>query len=169
MLNAQDRVSLEEYKAKSVFLYKLCKFTRWPVPLDSSKPFVISILGKLPPGTSITIPSLTIGNQKVLVKTIRRLDEIDGSNVLYITSSEAHRIGVIMDYVAGKTILTVGDIKDFVEQGVMLNIFINNQGSLAFAINDDSIKKAKFEVPGQLYIAGHVFRNGKYESKKYAY
>lgn len=166
MLNAVDRESMEEYKAKSIFLYRLCKFTRWPVPLDVSRPFIISVIGKLPPGTNINIPSMTIGKQKVVVRTIKRLDEIDNSNLLFVASSESQRIGVIMDYVRDKPILTVGDTKGYVQQGVMLNFYINKKGRLDFQINDDSIKNAKFEVPGPLYMAGDVFQGGKFTSKK---
>ncbi|MCP5049217.1 MAG: YfiR family protein, partial [bacterium] len=108
--------AFEEYKAKSAFIYKLCKFIQWPPSETNSptSPLVISVMGKLPRGNKIEISSeKRIGERKIVIKSIKHLDEIGGSQVLFIAPSEARRVVDIIAWVNGKAILTIGDTKEF--------------------------------------------------------
>lgn len=160
---SQPKVSMnqmEEYKAKSIFIFSVCKFTTWPEDSnrEASDPFIISVLGKLPHGSQIFIPKgKTIANRTIVLKSIKKLEQINGSNVLFITSSENHRIQTILDYVGNKSILTVGDTEGYAQKGVIINFFIDNK-QLRFEINPDSIKKAKLAIHSQLYTMGKVVK-----------
>ncbi|MCP5052237.1 MAG: YfiR family protein, partial [bacterium] len=94
--------ALGEYKAKSIFIYSLCKHTEWPARENGNltSPIVISVLGKLPAGNEIQLSDKKkIGDRKVVLRKIKKLKEIDGSSVLFIASSEADRIREIIDYI----------------------------------------------------------------------
>jgi hypothetical protein len=156
-ISARKLTALQEYSAKSIFIYKICKFTSWPEPAKPSQPFIISVIGKLPPGTGLEIPAgkKKIGKRRIVIQTIKRLEEIENSNVLFIASSEANRIGTILDYVSAKAILTVGDTKGFDRQGVIINFFIK-KGNMGFTINAEAVKKANLVLHSQLYTVGDV-------------
>lgn len=145
-----------EYQVKSTFIYKICKFTQWPKPQDANSPFIISVLGKLPSGEKIKLlPDITIHKRTVIIRKIRRLSEVKDSAVLFIASSEAHRIDTILDTVGTKPILTVGDTKGFGQKGVIINLYIE-KNSVGFEINHEASKKASLQMHSQLFTIGKV-------------
>ncbi len=155
LLPATNVDSLAEYKLKSIWLYKICKFTFWPDAKNKPGPFVISVLGTLPAGNEISIPGKTIGKRKLVVRKIQKLEQIKKSNVLFIAPSEAHRIRTILDYIKGRSILTVGDTKGFAQKGVIINFYTSGK-ALRFEINSEAIKASKLQLHSQLFSIGTV-------------
>lgn len=150
-----------EYEVKSLLLYRISKFTRWPRPHDSSRPFVISVLGRLPAGEKIALPeNVDIYKRKIVIKNIRKLAEAETTDVLFIAPTEAGQLSAILDYCADKPILTVGDTKGFGQKGVIINFFIRKE-SVSFEINHDAAKKAAMEINSRLYAIATVIRGGK--------
>jgi hypothetical protein len=147
-----------EYEVKSMFIYKICKFTQWPEPRDAGSPFIISVLGNLPSGEKIQLsPGRTIHKRKIIIRRIRRLSEVNASGVLFIASSEAHRIDMILDFVGTKPILTVGDTKGFGQKGVIINFYIK-ENKVKFEINPGASKKASLQMHSQLFTIGKVVK-----------
>jgi hypothetical protein len=147
-----------DYELKSAMIYKICIFTQWPQPQDPNKPFILSVLGKLPPGNEISlIKEATIQKRKILIRKIENLEEIGNSDVLFITSSETNRLEAILEYVEGKSVLTVSDSKGFGKRGVMINFFINRKNEkIEFEINIGAVKKTLLQMNPQLYTIGRV-------------
>jgi hypothetical protein len=156
-----NRVDIEEYALKSTIIYKILKFTQWPQPANKNKPFTISILGKTTPGKEIKIPwDGTVDKRRIIVRKIRDLSEINDSEVLFITSSEAYRIDAILDYIGNKPILTVGDTHGFGQKGVIINLYVQ-KNSVKFEINHEASKKASLQMHSQLYVIGRVVKTKK--------
>ena len=154
----EDQPEYPEYQVKSTFIYKICKFTQWPEPQDANNPFIISVLGKLPSGEKIQLlPDITIHKRTVVIRRIRRLSEVKDSAVLFIASSEAHRIDTILDTVGSKPILTVGDTKGFGQKGVIINLYIE-KNAVRFEINHEASKKASLQMHSQLFTIGKVVK-----------
>lgn len=154
----EDQPEYPEYQVKSTFIYKICKFTQWPEPQDANNPFIISVLGKLPSGEKIKLlPDITIHKRTVVIRRIRRLSEVKDSAVLFIASSEAHRIDTILDTVGSKPILTVGDTKGFGQKGVIINLYIE-KNAVRFEINHEASKKALLQMHSQLFTIGKVVK-----------
>jgi hypothetical protein len=154
----EDQPEYPEYQVKSTFIYKICKFTQWPEPQDADSPFIISVLGKLPPGEKIRLPpDITIHKRNVVIRRIRRLSEVKDSAVLFIASSETHRIDTILDTVGSKPILTVGDTKGFGQKGVIINLYIEEK-AVGFEINHEASKKASLQMHSQLFTTGKVVK-----------
>jgi len=150
--------TMAEYELKSGFLYRICKYTQWPTPPGPDKPFIISILGKIPGGQEIHIPPAnTIAGRKIVTRKIEQPAGIDGSDVLFIASSEANRLEAILDYTAGKPILTVGDTRGFAQRGVMVNYYIQND-RVRFEINYEACKNASLQMHSQLFAIGRVVK-----------
>lgn len=154
-------LAIDEYAIKSTIIYRICKFTQWPRPANKNKPFIISILGKTLPGEEIRMPGNgTIDKRKIVVQKICHLSEIDSSDVLFITSSEADRIDAVLDYIGNKPVLTVGDTRGFGQKGVIINLYIH-QNSVRFEINYEASKKASLQMHSQLFAIGRVVKTKK--------
>jgi hypothetical protein len=153
-----DHPEYPEYQVKSTLIYKICKFTQWPKPQDANSSFIISVLGKLPSGEKIELlPDITIHKRTVIIRRIKRLSEVKDSAVLFIASSEAHRIDTILDTIDSKPILTVGDTKGFGQKGVIINLYIE-KNSVRFEINHEASKKASLQMHSQLFTIGKVVK-----------
>lgn len=155
-----NSLAIDEYAIKSTIIYKILKFTQWPQSSNKNIPFTISILGKTKPGKEIKIPWKTIDKRKIIIQKIRSLSEIGSSEVLFITSSEAHRLDAILDYIGNKPILTVGDTKGFGQKGVIINLYIH-KNSVRFEINHEASKRASLQMHSQLYVIGKVVKTEK--------
>ncbi|MGD2084910.1 MAG: YfiR family protein [Candidatus Aminicenantes bacterium] len=153
-----NSLAIDEYAIKSTIIYRICKFTQWPQSPDKHKPFTISILGKTTPGKEIKIPWETIDKRRIVIRNIRHLAEIDNSEVLFITSSEAYRIDAILDYIGNKPILTVGDTRGFAQKGIIINLYIH-KNSVGFEINYEASKKASLQMHSQLFAIGRLVKN----------
>jgi hypothetical protein len=158
--------TFEDYQVKSSIIYKICMFTQWPQTPDPDKPFIISVLGELPPGSAFTFPkNTTIQKRKIVIREIKTLEEIDNSDVLFIASTEEYRLGAILEYVEGKPILTVGDTRGFCQRGVIVNFTINYKKQRPlFEINPGAAKKASLQMNSQLFTIGRVI--GRVKSMK---
>ena len=147
-----------EYEVKSGLLYRICKFTQWPHSTAMKKNFIISILGRTVPGKEIIIPgNQTIDKRKIVIRKIKHLSEIDDSDVLFITASEAYRIDEIVDYTCNKPILTVGDTRGFAQKGIIINFYIY-MDTVRFEINYEASKKASLQMHSQLFAIGRVVK-----------
>jgi hypothetical protein len=156
-----NSLAIDEYAIKSTIIYKILKFTQWPQPANKNKPFIISILGKTTPGKEIKIPwDETIDKRRIVIQKIKHLSEIEGSEVLFITSSEAYRIDAVLDYVGNKPVLTVGDTRGFAQKGVIINLYIH-RNSVKFEINYEASKKASLKMHSQLCVIGRVVKTKK--------
>jgi hypothetical protein len=161
-----DNEGLSEYEVKSGLLYRICKFTRWPQFPPPGQPFIISILGKMPPGQTIAIPSrITICRRKIVVRQIMRLSEINGSHVLFIASSEAHRVDDILDCIGGQPILTAGDSKGFSRKGVIVNFYLH-KSLVRFEINREACEKASLKMHSHLFTIARAVKEKNRETTK---
>jgi len=153
-----ETTKLEEYKAKSIFLYRVCRFTTWPkeTTWDPARPLVISVLGTSPSGNHISIANnKKIGKRRIEIKYIKDLNEIDRSDVLFISTSEEYRLDKILKYVSNKPILTVGDTPGYGRKGVILNIFIKDK-TMGFEINPGALRKTDIRLHSYLFEVGVI-------------
>jgi len=153
--------SMDEYQAKSIWLYKIFLFTTWPQPINKDKPFVLSILGKLPPDSRFAL-NKKLNKRDIEIRMIKDLEEINGSDILFIASSESHRVRTIMAYVGNKPILTVSDTEGYSQKGVAINFYVTNQ-NIRFEINPDSIKRAQLQLHAHLFQIGRVIRTSPFD------
>jgi hypothetical protein len=136
----------EEYTIKAVFLERFTRFIEWPGESeinDTTKPFVISVIGKNPFGNILeeTYSAQKILNKNVEIRYISKIDQIEKTNILFISKSKDKELSKILSYTKGKPILTVGDTKGFAKKGVMINFYLSS-GKLRFEINETAVKES---------------------------
>lgn len=139
-----------EYIAKAAFLERFTRFTEWPPQSqmnDTSKPFVISVIGEDPFGSILRdiCAEQKIKHKSIEVRNIDEIEEINGTNLLFISSSEKDRIEKIIDYTKEKPILTVGDTEGFGEKGVHISFYLEGN-NLRFTINQTAVKNSGLSI-----------------------
>jgi len=153
-----------EYKLKAVFLERFTRFVEWPdsqnVSSDSSRKFIIKVIGQNPFGTALEdlYTHMEIKNKNVRVDHISKISEIDGCHLLFISGSMKKDLDGILNYTKTKPILTVSDTKGFAEHGVIINFFISDN-KLRFEINESSLIKSKLYMSYLLLNVAKIVRN----------
>ncbi len=154
-LTAQKNV--DEYVYKRALIYKIAlNFIKWPPHSkvhNKKLPFVISIIGEDPFEGKLKElehnKSLKINDKHIMVRNIHSIQEIEGSDILFISSSEKYDVSKIIQYTRGKPILTFGDTKGFAEKGVMILLFKRGE-YIRFIINKKEADTSGIYIGTQL-------------------
>lgn len=127
-----------EYDLKAGYLAKFPDFIKWPAP---GGPITVGILGEDPFGAALG------GVMKV--KRSKRVEDLKGCQIIFISKSEQGNVPGIIAALAGTNIMTVGDADGFVKQGGVLG-FVMDGGRVRFEINTGAAKRAGLEISSRL-------------------
>ena len=142
-----------EYQVKALFLFNFTSFVDWPADAfpDETSPVVIGILGE-----DVFGPYLAeaVGNERVkgrplVLRTYRRVEEIDTCHVLFISPSENDRLGAILAALKSRSILTVGESEGFASRGGMIR-FVIEEHKIRLRINLAAAQSAKLTLSSKL-------------------
>jgi hypothetical protein len=153
-----------EYQVKAVFLFNFAQFVEWPSPAfpDAQTPLVIGVLGDDPFGTYLDeiVRGETVNNRPLAVRRFRSVDEIDTCHVLFISRSEADRLGETIALLKGRSILTVGDTEGFSRRGVMVS-FVTVDNKIRLRINLGGANAANLKISSKLLRPAEVVTAGQ--------
>lgn len=159
-----------EYHIKASFMYNFIRFVDWPKEkmADSNEPIAIGILGKDPFSRAFEpLKDWHINGRKVVVKRFKGFEELKKSGekgkaelqrtintirkcyVLFICYSEKEMLTEAINSVKGHPVLTVGDMKGFLETGGIIN-FVMEEKKVRFEINIRAAKRAKLKISSRL-------------------
>lgn len=102
-----------EYTVKAAFLYNFAKFVKWPADafVEVRSPIVLGILGEDPFGSALDpIKQKTVGDRKIEIKRLDKLEDIKKCHVLFISQSQENDLDSIFAQLKGSNVLTVSDI-----------------------------------------------------------
>lgn len=176
---SEDSAPSKEYQVKAAFVYNFLKFVDWPEPAtaevdkktdDIAKPITIGIIGENPFGKAFeAITKKKIQNRQVVIKHFggfaknnikykeggktkykyKDADALKACEVLFVSSSESEYCKEIIDTVKDNCVLTIGETKDFLEIGGIIE-FATEQKKVKFAINLISAENVKLKVRSKL-------------------
>ena len=162
-LPAQAAAS-KEYQVKAVFLFNFSQFVEWPTNAfpEAQTPLVIGVLGEDPFGTYLeeTVRGETVNNHPLVIQHYRRAEDIKACHILFISRSEADRLGRILESLKGRNILTVGDIEGFARQGGMIR-FVTEKNKIHLRINLEAAKAASLTISSKLLRPAEIVDPGK--------
>jgi hypothetical protein len=152
-LAAADRKPTE-YQVEAAYLFNFGKFVDWPPTASAANteaPLVVCVLGEDPFGTSLDsiLQRGTVKGKAMTAKRIGRAEEVASCQVLYISSSEAGRVGRILDVVGNISVLTVSDMPQFLDRGGMIQ-FVLEEGKIRFQINLGAAENARLVLSSEL-------------------
>jgi hypothetical protein len=142
-----------EYQVKAVFLFNFAQFVEWPPQSfeNAAAPFVIGVLGTDPFGAALegAVRGETVEGRTFVIERYRSVTEIRHCQILFISRSEAGHIEDISAALAGHSILTVSDIEDSAQRGVMIR-FVAESNRIRLRINADAAKAAGLSISSKL-------------------
>ena len=142
----QAQTGPSEYDVKAVFLYNFVRLVNWPEGPPTG-PLRICVAGTHPIEEKLeeTVRGETLEGQPLTVRTIAQPDP--GCEVLFIPRRSGES-----DYlraVEGRPVLTVGESPDFIQQGGMINFFLDGK-RVRFEINPTAATRANLRISSRL-------------------
>ncbi len=152
-----------EYQVKAAFLYNFAKFVEWPPGTfpEPNAPLVLEVLGEDPFGQALdeAIAGRSVDGHTLLVRRSRRLQDLRGCQVLFVSSSEQKWLPLILARLEGSPVLTVGESEKFAESGGAIQ-FLLEDNRVRFAINLDAAMRARLKISAKLLALAKVMREG---------
>jgi YfiR/HmsC-like len=162
---AAQGLRASETQVESVFLLNFAQFVDWPAAAaaDSQAPLVIGVLGDDPFNGVLdeTVRGERLRGRPVVVRRYRRLEDIKACDILFISQSEAERLGDILATLKSRPILTVSDATDFAQRGGIIR-FVTAKARVRLEINPDAAQAAHLTLSSKLLrLADLVTASGR--------
>jgi hypothetical protein len=153
---APDFVFAQNQKSvlKAAVIEKITRFVDWPSDSpapDAAKPFVIGIIGDDPiiPHLKRLAAITKIKGTRAEVRFYSGIHEIDSCQALFIPRSQGRDLSRILAKTANMPILTIGDGRGWIKEGVIVSLFFSGQ-SLRFEINQRAALKSGLRISSRL-------------------
>jgi len=150
---AQGAAGVEEYRIKAVFVLNFVHFVQWPPRAEpaSAAPLVIGVLGSDPeaPYLEEAVRGESFGTHPLVVQRYRRIEDVDGCQILFIGRSEAGDLRRVLAGLKDRSILTVGDDDRFSERGGMIALVTANK-KIRLKINVGAAQAADLRIDARL-------------------
>ncbi len=143
----------DEAKVKAAFVERFIHFVDWPEArlADSSRPFVIGILGRDPiqPHLEELLASKQLKDRAVQIRLIERVEDLGECHVLWISSSEAGHVADVLARIDGQAVLTMSDTEGLAARGVDINL--SRAGDhLGFEVNRVAAEHSGLQLSAKL-------------------
>lgn len=144
--------ALGEYQVKAAFVYNFSKYVEWPAESfeSNSTPIVVTVLGNVPsPGAFEAIRGKTVKARKVELRTVRRLEDVQETHVLFVCASEKEHLGRILEFCRNRNVLSISDIEHFDQAGGAIS-FVTVDQKVRFHINLGAARRSGLRISSQL-------------------
>jgi hypothetical protein len=145
-----------EYQVKAAYLFNFAKFVEWPQKAfaQPTSPLVIGVLGENLFGGDLarTIRDKTVDDHPLVVKELHSQAEATNCHILFISPSEKPRLAQILQDLKGVSVLTVGEVERFTEDGGMIN-FVREGTKIRFQINNPAAVSVGLKISSKLLNA----------------
>jgi hypothetical protein len=145
-----------EREVKAAVLYNFAKFAEWPPeafpePASPSAPVTFCVLGDDALGDSLEtlVKGETLNGRRLVVHRPRDAQRSRDCHVLFVSPAEKGRISEILAALRGTSTLTVGEGKDFLDQGGMIRLFLE-ENRVRFDINLDAAERSHLTLSSKL-------------------
>jgi hypothetical protein len=151
---ASTRADELEHAVKAEFIERFTRFVDWPSPAlnNAEGTFVICVVGDTPMEPYLTrlAHQRLIKDRRVELRHIKSGAEASGCHVLFIAASERGHLKQILSHTSGHAILTISDAEGFAQQGVLINLFVNEEGNVRFEICSTQLRKSGLNMSAQV-------------------
>lgn len=145
--------------AKADIVWNIAKFVTWPADAmgPTTSPIVVTIVGEdeLAIALASQLSTRSVNGRAVFVRFARRAQDVRGSHVVYVASSESAHIDAVLAELRGKPALTVADASGFVQRGGMVN-FTQEAGRTRFQIHVGHAEAVGLKVSSRLLSLAQV-------------
>ena len=157
-----------EYQVKAAYLFNLLKFVEWPdnPAADPHGKWVIGIVGNTPIGDELPrlVEGKNILGRELEVKKFQAADNPRDCNILFVSELEQKRLPSILAALRGSSVLTVGDMDHFIDEGGMVQ-FVVEDARVRIAIDVGATNRAGLQVSSKLLSLARVVTGTERGSK----
>ncbi|MDD2898760.1 MAG: YfiR family protein [Desulfuromonadaceae bacterium] len=148
--SAQGDYVPREYIVKAKYLLNIPLFVDMPTSGKNGSPFTICLIGDTPLESILAASKgKLIKNRPLAVKRVEDISQVGNCQMLFIASSERHRLQVLLPEAHSRGILTVSDMRDFARLGGMISLLtIDNR--VTYDLNRTAAGKASISFSTQL-------------------
>jgi hypothetical protein len=143
-----------EYPVKVEFIERFTRFIVWPAEAfrGADGPFTLCVLGDTPaaPWLEHLARERRIQDRRVDYRRTKPSDDLGACNLLFLAAGERPRLKQVLQRVSGKPVLTVGDSEGFAREGVIINLFLDENGHVRFEMSSAELRKSGLKVSAQL-------------------
>jgi YfiR/HmsC-like len=156
--NAQ---TVSEDRVKAAYLYNFAKFVEWPAEKFASPaaPFQLCVLDDTVFQAELTriVQGKTIAGRAVKVVPVESADEAGDCHALFVNPSRDAQVQHIVEALSRRSVLTVGETKNFCEEGGIVN-FVLQDDRVQFEVNHKAANAAGLRISSRLLsVAKLVF------------
>lgn len=148
-----------EYQVKAAFLFNFARFVEWPPHAfpTAAAPMGVCVLGDDPFGEALNrvVAGKMSGDRVLMVRRGKKLRELAGCGILFISASERERLPGILGELRNAPVLTVGESEGFAGSGGEVQ-FTLEESRVHFLINVDAAGRAGLKVSSKLLSLAHV-------------
>jgi len=128
------------YDAQAIYLYNICKYMQWAEE-DQKGNFIIAVFSNDPIVASLKKIASTrkYVNQTIEIKTIKDIDELTKTHVLFVPSKKTNSLAQIMTKIGNSSTLIVSDKKGSIALGSAVNFVLSDDGKLKFELKKSNI------------------------------
>ena len=158
-----------EYKVKAAYLLNFTRYVEWPQEafFGPDEPLVIGVLGMSAFVETLekTIKGRKSHGRNLEIRRLKNPDDVKGLHVLFISRSQQKYLKRLLTKLQGKPVLTVGESKNFLEQGGGINLVLVEE-TVRFEVNLAVTERSGLKVSSRmLNLAKSVIRNNEKEKK----
>ena len=149
----------QEYLVKAKYLLNIPLFTEMPAQAKNNASYTICLIGDTPLESILASSRGTlIKNRPLVVRKVDDLSQVGDCQMLFIASSERHRLQALLPEAHRRSILTISDMRDFVRLGGMINLLkVDNR--VTFDLNRSVASKASISFSPHLLKLAHDIIN----------
>ena len=151
-----------EYRLKAAYLYKFATYVKWPdgTFADAKSSFVIGILGADPVGADLRKIAAVkkIDGRKIEVRNFKNVKNIQGCQILFISRAvKSERQAAGLKQLAGRNILLVGETRDFLKNGGVMD-FVVQENHVKIFISKSAYVRERLEISAKLLRVATVVK-----------
>jgi hypothetical protein len=154
--------SVEEYDVKAAFLYNFTKFIEWPPSNPISGDFIIGIFGDDPFGRVIDDQTRgkTVNGHEIQIRRLKEPGDAKHCQIVFVTSTDKKKNQELLDATNSSPVLTVGETKDFLDQGGVIG-FAMNDNHVGVIVNNTAAVAKGFKVSAKLLSLAKIYGKGR--------
>jgi hypothetical protein len=141
--------SLDVSKNYVLYIFHIAKYIEWP---ENHNPFIIGVLGNSPVTNLMTsnYKGKIIKESSISVRKYNDLNEVTDCQILFIPRSQKQFVQEAAKKFSNSNVLIISEFDNATHFGAAINFVIDQDESVKFELNKNTIKKAKLKLNNNL-------------------
>lgn len=148
----------KDYQLKAEYLLNFCQYVEWPSnEIKNGDSLFIGVLGPNPFGTYLEekVTGETEDGHPVAIRYLNDIKQQNKCHIIFINNTL--EIKPVLEYLSGKSVLTVSDANDFAKSGGMIQFYEENDRT-RIRVNLEVAKTAGLTISSKLLRVADIIQ-----------